>query len=117
MEKKTKIGIVSATVAAVGAAAGAYYFYGSKDAKKHRVEAAAWMKKAEKEIITQAKRLKEEMFTRENYEKIVSQVSAKYREMKDVGKDEVDDFVESLNDAWDDIQEKKLKSPQSKSKK
>src|SRR4051812_38232435 len=51
---------VGAGLAAVGAAAAAgYYFYASKDAKKHRKVAAKWADGLKKEVIKETKRLQD----------------------------------------------------------
>jgi hypothetical protein len=76
----------AATVAGVVAGAGAYYFYGSKDAKKHRHQVASWMKKAEKEIVTEVKKLKENAFNEKNVKSIVATVSKKYEALQKIDK-------------------------------
>ena len=53
-EQKKKIGAaVTLGALAAGAAAAGYYFYGHKDAEKHRREAAAWSRSFKKEVMRQ----------------------------------------------------------------
>jgi coenzyme F420-reducing hydrogenase alpha subunit len=65
-------------------------------------------KKAEKEIISKAKKLKDEAFNRKNYEDIVGLVAKKYSSLKEVESKDVSQFVSNLNGAWKDLS-KKLK--------
>lgn len=98
-KKRVAIGTgAAAAAAALGAAA--YYFYGSKDAKKNRKKASAWMRAAEREVMTRARALKDAAFTEENYKKIVREVAKKYKEMEP---DEVAAFVAGLTKAWKDV--------------
>lgn len=87
MATKTSKAIVAAEIAAglaaVGAAAG-YYFYGSDDAKKHRQIAAKWARDLKKEVALQTKKLKN--IDPEDYARIVSAVA---KRLSDARKDSV----------------------------
>ncbi len=99
---KRNLGVAAAAAAAgvAAAGAGAYYFYASKDAKKHRKVAAAWMLKAEKEIKSQAGKLKDAAMNEKNYKQIVQTVSKKYQQANKVGGAELASFVKNLNGEW-----------------
>lgn len=103
MGTKSKVGVVAGLAAA---AAGAYYFYYSKSAAKNRKKAKVWMEKAEKEIMAKVKKLKDVAFNEENYKMIVDSVSEKYKKVKDIGAEELGEFVSVLKGAWKDIQKK-----------
>ena len=105
MKKSTKIELAGAALAA--GALGAYYFFGSDSGKKHRLQAAAWMKKAEKDIVVQASKLKDAAFNEENYNKIVAAVSEKYQTMKNLDAEDVAKFVAVVGSAWKDIKDMK----------
>ncbi len=104
---KSKVGLAVAGIAATAlASAGAFYFYGSKNAKKHRAETLEWMKKAEKEIMVRAKKMKKDAMNSAEYKKIVAEVSKKYESLKNVDAKDVQDFALTLTKAWKDIQAK-----------
>lgn len=100
----SKIGITAASLAATAVAAGAYYFYYSKSAKKNRAVAKEWMKKAEKEIVSETKKLKEAALNKENYNKIVTAVSDKYQKLKKLESGELKDFAGALKSAWTQVE-------------
>ena len=102
-----KLGTIAGLAAA---AAGAYYLYYSKNAKKNRAAVKGWMEHAEKEIVSQAGRLKE--VTEDNFKEIVSTVAAKYKKLRKLEQSEVEDFVKALQSAW-----KQIKKDLSKGKK
>ena len=91
-------------IAAAAAAAGAYYFYYSKGAAKNRAVAKVWMKKAEKEIISETKKLKEAALNEKNYHKIVATVSDKYQKLKKLESGELKGFSTALKSAWKKVQ-------------
>ncbi len=65
MNKKAKIG--AGLIAASAVAAAGYYFYGSKEAKKHRGAAVTWGSEMRKEIgkeVAQLKKLSPEDFAK-----------------------------------------------------
>lgn len=97
MKKITKLE-VAAGLAAV--AAGAYYLYYSKSAKRNRAAVKDWMKKAEKEIVAEAKKLKDAALNEDNYKRIVSAVSSKYQKLRKLESAEVEEFMTTLGSAW-----------------
>lgn len=105
MQKKHNIGkdvLVGVGLAAiVAAAAGAYFLYGSKDAKKHRKQVKAWTLKAKGEILEKLENLKE--VNEEIYHKVVNQVADKYRTLKSIDKADVVEFTNELKSHWKGI--------------
>ncbi len=110
MKTKTKVELAGATAATAGALGAAYYFFGAKGAKKHRKEAVVWMTKAEKEIMAEAKKLKNATFNEKNYKKIVATVAAKYKALPKIDQKDVAHFHKALTSAWKELKnvEKKL---------
>ncbi len=108
MKNKTKVELEGVAAAAAGALGAAYYFYGTKGAAKHRKNAKAWMVKAEKEILTKAKKLQAATLNEKNYHAIVSAVSAKYQQLSKIDKKDVENFKKTLKSAWKEL--KKMKT-------
>lgn len=107
MGTKSKLGIVAGLAAA---AVGAYYFYYSKHAKKNRARAKAWMVQAEREVMDKVEELKDAAFNEENYKRIVDAVSARYREVRGVTVQELEEFISVLNGAWKEIEKRASKA-------
>ena len=103
MGTKSKLGLVAGLAAA---AASAYYFYYSKGANKNRAKAKAWMIKAENEIMARVEKLKESALTEENFRAIIKKVTEKYRSVKNISSDEVDEFIDALSLAWKEIKKR-----------
>lgn len=112
MKKSGTMGVVAGIAAAGAAAAGAYYLYYSKDAKKNRAKVKDWTVKAEKEIVAEAKKLKDATFNEKNYKAIVSAVTAKYQKLKKFEATEGKEFMSALGSAWAKI--KKDHAPKKK---
>ncbi len=112
MKKSGKMGVVAGIVAGATAAAGAYYLYYSKNAKKNRALVKEWTVKAEKEIVAEAKKLKDVAFNEKNYKAIVSAVTAKYQKLKKFEAKEAKEFTSALGSAWAKI--KKEYAPKKK---
>ncbi len=97
--KTAKMG--GALLAASMAAAAAAYLYVGKDAPARRKKAAEWMKKAEAEVVSSAKSLKDVAFNKTNYQRIVKEVSKKYRAVKDIDPKDVTAFVAMVAKNWE----------------
>ncbi|HQT83180.1 MAG TPA: hypothetical protein PLW99_03460 [Candidatus Paceibacterota bacterium] len=87
MAKKTSQGKVAAEIAAGLAAAGAaaaagYYFYGSKNAKKHQKAAVKWAQDMKKDVIRETKRLK--AVSPKELAKVVDSVASTYYGVRSV---------------------------------
>lgn len=85
----------------IGTIAGVYFLYGSKNAKKNQRKVKAWSLKARGEILEQIENLTE--VTQETYHKIIQEVSDKYKVLKDIGQEEVSEFIEELKCHWENI--------------
>ena len=88
--------------ALLAAAAGAYFLYGSKDAAKNRKKITGWALKAKGEVLEQIEKVKAEL-TEERYHEIIDKVERKYRALKEVENDELEDVVNDLKKHWKNI--------------
>lgn len=112
MKKQTKrIAVTAAaTAAAAGVAAGAYYLYGSKDAKEHRKAVAKWAGAAKREVEREAKKLKDAALNEKNYKAIVKEVSSRYKTLKNLDPKEVAAFVAAVSADWQKLSKKATKA-------
>jgi hypothetical protein len=99
--KKTAaaLGAAGATMAA---AAGAYYLYGSEKASAHRRKVGAWMRRAEREIVHEAKRLKSAAYTDANIKRVINEVAKRYEVAKELDPKDVKEFVSAVQKSWQD---------------
>ncbi len=104
----------TAGLAALAAAAGAYYFYGSKEAKKHRGQMKAWTVKAKADVMEQMEKMKE--LSQQGYEEAVSQVMDKYKKLQSASPKELDHLTKELKSHWKDIAKHLPKPPAAKAK-
>jgi hypothetical protein len=102
MQKTTQKMLGAAVgAAATGAAiAGAYYFYGSEKASKHRKDLKSWANKAEREIVREAKRFKSKALTDKNINAIIGTVAKQYETTKDLDAADVREFVAAMKERW-----------------
>lgn len=102
MKKQNKrIAIAAgAAAAAAGVAAGAYYLYGSKDAKEHRKALKKWGSAALRDVEREAKKIKDAALNEENFRGIVETVSERYRSLKNLDPEEVAAFVSAVSADW-----------------
>ncbi|OGZ68781.1 MAG: hypothetical protein A3D44_02180 [Candidatus Staskawiczbacteria bacterium RIFCSPHIGHO2_02_FULL_42_22] len=102
MQKKNNlvkdVVIGAGIAAAVAAAAGVYFLYGSKNAAKNRKMVKGWMLKAKGEVLEKLENVKE--VNEEIYHKIIDQVSKKYQAMKSVDRKDIAEFVRELKSHW-----------------
>ena len=84
------------------AAAGIYFLYGSKDAKKNRKVVKGWALKAKGEVLEKMEQVKGEL-TQENYNKIVDTVMNKYRKVKAEHGQDIDALVKDMKSHWNNI--------------
>ncbi|KKP42413.1 MAG: hypothetical protein UR31_C0015G0013 [Parcubacteria group bacterium GW2011_GWA2_33_14] len=96
-----KIAVGAGIVAIAAAAAGTYFLYGSKNAKKNRKQVKAWSLKAKGEILEQLENLSE--ISKPVYHKIVQEVTDKYKAIKNLDKKDLDEFTKELKGHWEDI--------------
>jgi len=82
MGAKVAVGVGLGLAAAAGAAG--YYFYGAKDAAKHRAKTAKWAKGFEADVMKHVKKAKN--MDEKAYRAIVAEVSKAYETVKGVDK-------------------------------
>ena len=87
---------VLAAVAAAGAAG--YYFYGAKDAKKHRQATAKWATGLKKDVIREAKKLKK--LDEAAMAIIVDEAAKAYKGMREVTPADLKAAVNELKGNW-----------------
>lgn len=99
--KNTRIAVeVGAGVAAAAALAGAgYYFYASKDAKKHRKVVAKWADGMKKEVIREAKKLKK--IDAKEVARVVDTAARAYEDVSSIKKSDVRNAAKELKSNWD----------------
>lgn len=99
--KKTAVAL-GAAGATMAAAAGAYYLYGSEKASVHRRKVGAWMRRAEREIVHEAKRLKNAAYTDQNIRRVIVGVAKRYEMTRDLDPKDVKQFVAAVQKSWKD---------------
>lgn len=101
-KKKSSTGglAVGAGVAAAVAAAGAagYYFYGAKNAQKHRSAAKKWAKDLKKDVIREAKKMKD--LDEKALALIVDQAAKAYKGLGEVTPEDLRTAVSELKGSW-----------------
>lgn len=102
---------VLAAVAAAGAAS--YYFYGAKDAKKHRNATAKWAKGLKNDVVREAKKLKD--LDEKAMAVIVDQAAKAYKGLDDVTPGDLRAAVSELKGNWESVK-KELKRTGAKAK-
>lgn len=111
---------VGAAAAAALAAAGAYWFYGAKDAAKHRKSARSWMLKARAEVMeaVEAAVHKAGEIDKEAYMNIVEGVLARYSKLAGVSAAEMQQVTRDMKEVWQHMQKaRKSVAPKKSSKK
>ncbi len=102
MKEKSKTSHKAAISIAAGlvtaAAAGAYFLYGSKNAKKYRSNVKSWMFKAKGEILSELEKL--ENVSEEQYHAIVTAVTKKYETLSGIDKKDVALFLADIKKQW-----------------
>ncbi|MBP7741303.1 MAG: hypothetical protein KA104_01255 [Candidatus Pacebacteria bacterium] len=91
---------VLATIAAAGAAG--YYFYGTKNASKHRHAASVWAKGLKRDAMKQMKKL--EKVDAKTVAAAIEQAASAYRGMKGVADTDVELAVRELKKNWTMLQ-------------
>ncbi len=99
---------------ATAIAAAGYYFYTSKDAKKHRKIAAAWANKFKGDVMRQAKKLKN--VDQKTLQTIVNNVASTYHGAKNMDRKEVERAARELKNNWQHVMKEAGKSVSSAKK-
>lgn len=95
-EKVIGAGIGMAALAAIGA-----YFLTGKRGEKNREAIKGWTLKMKGEVLDKVEDIKS--MKREDYEKIVDTVAARYAKLEKVGSAELKKLTADLKDAWKHI--------------
>lgn len=98
----TGVAVGAGLAAAAIAAAGAYWFYGSSDAKKHRAQIKSWMLKARAEVLEAVEKLGD--IDKETYLNIVDQVVGRYSKLQGVTAAELASITKDLKTTWSHMQ-------------
>lgn len=101
MSAGQKVSIGAGLTALAAAAAGAYYFYGSKNAAKNRKALKSWAVKAQGEVMERIEQMQE--VTQDAYDKAVTQVMKGYRTAKKIAPAELNALENSLREQWSAI--------------
>jgi hypothetical protein len=99
-------------LAAIAGLAGAYFFYGSKNAPKNRKAVKSWMLKARGEVLEKIEKAK--ALQAADYESIIDTVAAKYAKLKHVNAVELKDLTTDLKKHWKDINREATKVAKNK---
>ena len=113
---KVAYGVGLAALAA--ATAGAYFLYGTKKGAKTRKQIKGWMLKAKGEVLEKLEGMKD--ISQEAYEKVIDEVEAKYKAVKNIDQKDIAAFGKELKSHWKDIKkevDKKINPKKKKSRK
>lgn len=94
----------------IAAAAGTYFLYGAKQAKKHRKQVKSWMLKAKGEVLEQLEKM--DVIDEKKYQAAVDKVASKYRAIKNVDQKDVEETMADLKKHWKNM----IKTPVKKKK-
>jgi len=111
--KHSKAGVAGAGAAALAAAAAAgvatYYFYGTKNAKRHRQSASKWAKGMQKDVEKGVKSLKK--IDSKTVARVVDDAAAAYQGMRGVAAEDVRAAAKELKSNWRRMQTEMAPSP------
>lgn len=99
---KTAVEIGAGVLAAAAAAGAGYYFYGDKNAKKHRQAASKWTKGMKNEVVKEAKKLKR--IDQKTMAAIVDRAAAAYQDVRSVDAGDLRAAAMELKKNWRKIQ-------------
>ncbi len=95
---KQAIGLGLGITAAVAAAAGGFFLYGSKNAASNRKAVKSWALKAKAEVLEGIEKAKD--MSQEEYEQLINTVAATYLTAKSASKNELSDFKKEMKEHW-----------------
>ncbi len=98
---KKAVGLGIGLTAAIAAAAGTFFLYGSKNAAKNRKAVKSWTLKAKAEVLEALEQAKE--MSQEEYEELIGTVSAAYKGAKNATKGDIVEFQKEMKDHWNKI--------------
>lgn len=105
MKAQTKkvLGAAAGAAATGAALAGAYYYYGSDKAAAHRRELKSWAKKAEKEIVHSARKVKDQALSDTYVRALITEAARRYQLTKDLDEQDVRDFIGAMQRRWQEV--------------
>lgn len=101
--------------AAIVGAAGSYWLYGAKEARKNRARVRGWMLKARGEVLEKLEGMQD--VDKETYDRVVDRVKDKYARLKSTSTAEVRDFARELKSHWSEIVKEAAKDSRAPRKK
>lgn len=96
-----KAGIGVGLTAAAVTAAGAYFLYGSKNAKKNQKKVKSWMLRAKAEVLEGLENA--EKMTEDEFMHLVETVGGTYSSLKDASKADIKAFKNEMVEHWPKI--------------
>ncbi len=102
-------------LAAGAALAAGYYFYGSKDAKKHRKAAEKWANDLKKDVAREIKDL--EKVSKKDVTRIVNQAAKSYAALSELDTSDVMAAAKELKDNWETLTDEVTKKTKKTTKK
>lgn len=99
---KTAMEVGAGVLAAAAAAGAGYYFYGDKDAKKHRAAATKWAKGMKADVVKEAKKLKN--IDQKTVASIVDKAAAAYATARAVDAKDLKAAAQELKKNWKMLQ-------------
>lgn len=97
-----KIGLGVGLTAAVAAAAGTFFLYGSKGASKNRKVVKSWALKAKAEVLETLE--KAQNMSKAEYEQLIDTVTGTYAQVKEATKVDVSGFKKEMKEYWGNIE-------------
>jgi len=97
-----KIIFAGALGAALGAIAG--IIFSPRSGKENREEVSNWMHDMSRELKKRVYETKE--ITREKYDEVIDNLTSKYKKMREIKENEIDDFALELKNRWQRIQDR-----------
>ena len=98
MSNKQAITLGLGITAAVAAAAGGFFLYGSKNANKNRKAVKSWALKAKAEVLEGIETAKD--MSQEEYEQLINTVATTYLTAKSASKNELSEFKKEMKEHW-----------------
>ncbi len=96
---KTAMEVGAGVLAAAAVAGAGYYFYGDKNAKKHRKAANKWVKDMKKDVVREAKKLKR--MDQKAMARIVDKAAAMYEGVRSVDRKDLRAAAGELKRNWE----------------
>lgn len=99
---KTAIEVGAGALALAAAAGAGYYFYGDKNAKKHRKAASAWAKGMKQDVVKEAKKLKR--MDQKTVAAVVDKAAAAYQGVRSVDAADLRAAARELKKNWREVE-------------